>query len=68
MGEFSGFGEDLRRDGCDVLWQVGFSGRGFGFIPLLPPSIQPNPPPESILALVESLEQQRQPAQEDEES
>ena len=43
MGEFFGFGEDLRRDGYDVRWQVGFSGSGIGFNSSLPPRIQPSP-------------------------
>jgi hypothetical protein len=37
MGEFFGFGEDLGRDGYDVPWRVGFSDRGIGSIPALPP-------------------------------
>jgi len=37
MGEFFGFGENLRRDGFAVPRQVGFSGRAFSFIPSLPP-------------------------------
>src|SRR5208282_2724159 len=32
MGEFFGFGENLRRDGFAVPRQVGFSGRAFSFI------------------------------------
>ena len=43
MGEFFGFGEDLRRDGYDVPWQAGFLGSGIGFIPSLPPRIRPIP-------------------------
>src|ERR1017187_9203073 len=42
MGEFLGFGEDLKHVRHNVPSPFSFSGKAFSFIPSLPPSIQPS--------------------------
>jgi hypothetical protein len=60
MGCFFGFGEDLEHFRYNVRRQVGFSGRVSASFPRCRLESSPIPPPESILALVESLDHQRQ--------
>ncbi len=68
MGEFFGFGEDLKHIRYDVPWQVGFSGRVqlHSLAAVLNPAQSPLLNPSS--SWYNPLTTNDKPAQEDEES
>ena len=68
MGEFFGFGEDLKDIRYNVPWQVGFLSRAFGFIPCCRPEPSPVPLLNPSSRWYNPLDNNDKPAQEDEES